>query len=152
MAADPGGLTLNLKRVLGAPRQSVFRALTEPDELVKWWGPSGFTVPGIELDLRVGGGYRIAMQPPEGDLFHLAGEFREVDPPSRLAYTFRWEDPDPDDRETVATLTLNELGESTELALAQGPFATEPRWALHREGWTDSFDKLEELLRRQGVG
>jgi uncharacterized protein YndB with AHSA1/START domain len=125
----------------------VFRALTEPDELAKWWGPTGFTAPSIELDLRVGGGYRIAMQPPEGDLFYLSGEFREVDSPSRLAYTFRWEDPDPDDRETVATLTLRDLGESTELFLAQSPFATEPRRALHRQGWTDSFDKLEELVR-----
>jgi uncharacterized protein YndB with AHSA1/START domain len=147
MAAEPGGLTLNLKRVLGAPRSAVFRTLTEPDELAKWWGPAGFTTPSMELDLRVGGGYRIAMQPPEGDVFYLSGEFREVDPPSRLTYTFRWEDPDPDDRETVATLTLRDLGESTELVLAQGPFATEPRRELHRQGWTDSFDKLEELVR-----
>jgi uncharacterized protein YndB with AHSA1/START domain len=147
MAGEPGGLTLDLKRVLGAPRAAVFRALTDPDELAKWWGPAGFTAPSIELDLRVGGGYRIAMQPPDGDMFYLSGEFRELDPPSRLAYTFRWEDPDPDDRENVATLTLRDLDESTELILAQGPFATEPRRALHRQGWTDSFDKLEELVR-----
>jgi uncharacterized protein YndB with AHSA1/START domain len=147
VAAEPDGLTLNLKRVLGAPPSAVFRALTEPDELAKWWGPAGFAAPSIELDLRVGGSYRIAMQPPAGGVFYLSGEFRDVDPPSRLAYTFRWEDPDPDDRETVATLTLRDLGESTELVLAQGPFATEPRRALHRQGWTDSFDKLEELVR-----
>ena len=65
------------------------------------------------------------MQPPDGDLFHLTGEFREVDPPARLAYTFRWEEPDPDDRETVVTLSFGDLGESTELVLSQGPFATE---------------------------
>jgi uncharacterized protein YndB with AHSA1/START domain len=58
-------------------------------------GSSGLTTPAIELDLRVGGRYRFAMQPPEGDLFHLTGEFREVDPPSRLVYTFVWEAPGP---------------------------------------------------------
>ena len=53
------------------------------------------------------------MQPPDGDVFHLSGVFREVDPPVRLAYTFRWEEPDPDDRETMVTLSLRDLGEST---------------------------------------
>ncbi|MEK6278138.1 MAG: SRPBCC domain-containing protein [Actinomycetota bacterium] len=135
-----------MTRVLPAPRPRVFRAITEPDELAKWWGPEGFTAPSIDLDLRVGGSYRIAMQPPEGDLFHLSGEFREVDPPARLAYTFRWEDPDPDDQETVVTLSLEDRGESTGLALDQGPFLTEGRLALHTEGWTDGLDRLEQLM------
>ena len=85
------------------------------------------------------------MQPPQGDAFCLIGEFREVDPPARLAYTFVWEDPDPDDVETLVALLFHGLGESTEVALTQGPFKTEARRALHREGWTDSFDKLEKL-------
>jgi uncharacterized protein YndB with AHSA1/START domain len=146
VVAEPGGLTLELTTVLPAPRSAVFKALTEPDELAKWWGPKGFTAPSVEVDLRIGGSYRIAMQPPEGDLFYLSGEFREVDPPSRLAYTFRWEDPDPDDQETVATLFLRDLDGSTEVVLAQGPFATEARHTLHRDGWTDCFDRLQELM------
>lgn len=124
----------------------MFRALTEPDELAKWWGPHGFTSPSVEVDLRVGGGYRIEMQPPEGDAFCLSGEFREVDPPARLVYTFRWEDPDPDDQETVVTLSLRDLGESTELVVSQGTFAVERRLALHEEGWTDALDRLQELM------
>ena len=71
--------------------------------------------------------YRIEMQPPEGDAFYLTGEFREVDPPARLAYTFVWEDPDPDDVETVVELSFRDLGESTEVAFTQGPFKTEAR-------------------------
>ena len=142
----PSDLTLHMKRVLRAPRSLVFRALTEPDELAKWWGPRGFTAPSVEVDLRVGGSYRIAMQPPEGDVFYLEGEFREVDPPTRLAYTFRWEDPDPDDRETVVTLSLRDLGDSTELVFAQSTFAVEGRRALHEEGWTDALDRLQELM------
>jgi uncharacterized protein YndB with AHSA1/START domain len=146
MTGEQAGLTLQLRRVLRAPRSRVFRALTEPEELARWWGPQGFAVPSIHLDLRVGGGYRFGMQPPEGDLFYLAGEFRQIDPPHRLSYTFRWEDPDPDDQETVVTLTLDERGDSTELGLVQGPFRTEGRHSLHDQGWSDSLDKLERLL------
>ncbi|MDQ3769641.1 MAG: SRPBCC domain-containing protein [Actinomycetota bacterium] len=145
MTPHPRGLTVHLEGVLPAPAALVFSALTDPPELAKWWGPDGFTTPRLELDLRVGGRYRIAMQPPEGDLFHLQGEFREVDPPRRLAYTFRWEDPDPDDAETIVTLSLRDLGRSTELTLDQGVFATEPRRALHERGWTDAFEKLRDL-------
>ena len=141
------GLRLDMWRVLSAPPSSVFRALSDPRELARWWGPDGFVIPSIESDLRPGGGYRIAMQPPERDLFFLAGEFREVDPPLRLSYTFRWEDPDPEDRETLVTLSLRDIGgRSTELAFHQGDFATERRRALHEEGWTQSFDHLQELM------
>lgn len=120
--------------------------LTEPVELAKWWGPRGFTTPGIELNLRVGGGYRFSMKPPDGDLFHLRGEFLEIDPPSRLVYTIRWEEPTPDDQDTVVTLSLEALGDATEVSLSQGMFATEERLALHQGGWSDSFEKLREAV------
>jgi uncharacterized protein YndB with AHSA1/START domain len=86
------------------------------------------------------------MQPPEGDPFYLTGEFREIDPPIRLDYTFIYEEPDPDDVDTLVSLSLRDLGESTEVAFTQGPFKTDARRALHQEGWTDSFDKLERLV------
>ena len=142
----PDGSVLELTWVLDAPPERVFRALSEPAVLARWWGPAGFTTPEIELDLVPGGGYRLGMQPPDGELFHLAGEFLEIDPPRRLAYTFRWEEPDPDDRETVVTLSLGDVGAATRLSLRQGEFATEARLALHRDGWTDSLVKLRELL------
>ena len=123
-----------------------------PEELAKWWGPRGFTTPAIEIDPRVGGRYRFAMQPPEGDLFHLTGEFREVDPPSRLAYTFVWQPPDPDDRETVVTLSFRDEDGSTEVNFTQGVFATEQRRALHEQGWTESFERLQELLSGALIG
>jgi uncharacterized protein YndB with AHSA1/START domain len=140
------GLLLRLTRVLPAARAQVYGAMSDPQELAKWWGPRGFTVPSVEFDPIVGGSYRIAMQPPEGDRFHLSGEFREVEPPARLAYTFRWEPPDPDDRETVATLSLEERRDETEVRLIQGEFSTEERRDLHEAGWTDCFERLEELL------
>jgi uncharacterized protein YndB with AHSA1/START domain len=146
MTAPPAGRVLELTRVLDAPRERIFTALTDPAELGEWWGPHGFTTPRVELDLAVGGRYRFTMQPPDGEAFHLAGEFREVEPPNRLAYTFRWEPPDPDDCETVVALSLRSTGEWTELTLRQGDFATEARLELHRSGWTDSLDRLGRLL------
>jgi uncharacterized protein YndB with AHSA1/START domain len=142
----PGELTLELEREVSAPREAVWRALSEPNELSKWWGPNGFTTPGVELDLRVGGGYRFTMQPPKAEPFHLSGEFTEVEPPSRLAYTFVWDPPNPNDQKTLATISLQEAGDSTALTLVQGSFATEERLALHRDGWTESLEKLAALF------
>jgi uncharacterized protein YndB with AHSA1/START domain len=130
-------------RELPAAPRVVFRSFSDPGELATWWGPDGFSIPSLDFDPRVGGRYRIEMQPPEGDAFYLTGEFREVDPPARLAFTFAWEDPDPDDVETLVELSFRDLGESTEVVLSQGSFRTEARRELHRNGWTDSFGKLE---------
>jgi uncharacterized protein YndB with AHSA1/START domain len=143
------GVTLRIERILPAPREATYRALTDPEELAKWWGPRGFTTPSVEFDPLVGRSYRIAMQPPDGDLFYLSGEFRQVDPPVRLAYTFRWDPPDPADRETLVTLSLRDRGEGTEVLLTQDGFATEERRALHDEGWSESFARLERLLGEQ---
>ena len=85
------------------------------------------------------------MQPPEGSAFAVTGTFRRVDP-SELAFTFEWEPPDPDDQETLAQLSFGATGDSTEVRLEQGPFKTEARRALHRDGWTDSLDRLAELI------
>ena len=86
------------------------------------------------------------MQPPDGEAFVLSGEFRQVDPPARLVYTFRYEDPDPDDRETIVTLSLRDQLDSTQLIVEQGIFATEGRRALHEQGWTETLDRLQDLL------
>jgi uncharacterized protein YndB with AHSA1/START domain len=86
------------------------------------------------------------MQPPDGALFHLSGEFREVSPPARLVYTFRWEEPDPDDRETLVVLSFRESGENTDLRVDQGDFITQARRALHEQGWTETLDRLREYL------
>jgi uncharacterized protein YndB with AHSA1/START domain len=146
MNEQPRGLVLRLKRMVDAPPERIFDLLTEPAEVAKWWGPHGFTTPEIELDLSVGGGYRYTMQPPDAEAFHLSGEFLEIDPPSRLVFTFRWEEPDPDDRETVVMLSLAAVGDATEVSLSQGAFATDERLALHSNGWADSFEKLGEVI------
>jgi uncharacterized protein YndB with AHSA1/START domain len=146
MVAGSNEFTLEMTRIVPAAQSIVFAALVDPSELVKWFGPKSYTARSPEFDASVGGRYRIEMQPPEGDPFYLIGEFREIDPPVRLTYTFMYEDPDPDDVETLVSLSLRDLGESTEIALTQGPFVAEARRALHQDGWTDSFDKLERLI------
>ena|SRR5215831_8015827 len=146
MGARNGSLVLELTRVMSAPRERIFTAMTERADLAAWWGPHGFSTPELDLDPRVGGGYRFAMRPPEGEPFHLSGAFLNVEPPSRLGYTFRYEEPDPDDRETVVAVSLTQAGEATEVSVTQGVFATEARLALHRDGWTQSLDRLCELV------
>ena len=148
MTAGSAELTVHIERVLPASRSLVFTANTEPRHLARWWGPKGFKAPSVEIDLRVGGSYRIAMQPPDAALFHLSGEFLEIEPPSRLVYTFRWDEPDPDDRETFVTILLEEMGKSTFLTVDQGLFATEERRSLHLQGWTEGLDRLHDLLSK----
>jgi len=81
----------------------------------------------------------------------LTGTFRRVDR-SQLAFTFEWEPADPDDQETLAQLSFRAIDDATEVHLEQGPFKTEARRELHRDGWTHSFDKLAEVIAGQPFG
>lgn len=150
VAEQPSGLELHLEGFVRAPPDLVFKACIDPELLGRWWGPRGFTSPSIESDQRVSGTYRIAMQPPDGELFHLRGEYRAIDPPRRLVYTFEWEEPHPDDQETVVTLSFAEWDGGTRVTLDQRPFATEARRALHEAGWTDGFERLDASLSDGG--
>jgi uncharacterized protein YndB with AHSA1/START domain len=82
---------VRITRIIDAPREEVFRAWTEPDQIRRGWGPGEFSCPEAEVDLRPGGSYRLAMQPTAGDAFIVSGTYREVEPPVRLVYTWRWE-------------------------------------------------------------
>jgi uncharacterized protein YndB with AHSA1/START domain len=146
MDARSSRLVLEMRRAFPAPASVVFAALTDANQLAKWFGPQGYTVSGVSFRARVGDSYRIEVQPPDGDAFLIVGEFRDVLAPSRLTYTFAYEAPDPDDVETVVELSLNDRGASTEVSLKQGRFKTPARRALHQDGWRDSFDKLERLI------
>ena len=149
MVGQSDEFTLAMKREFPAVRAVVFRAFVDPNQLAKWFGPKGFTIPRVEFSPRVGEHYRIEMQPPDGKHFYLIGEFCEVDPANRLAFTFVWEEPNPDDVETQVGLSFRDLGGSTEVDFTQGLFKTEERRALHHDGWSDSFDKLERLISAQ---
>jgi uncharacterized protein YndB with AHSA1/START domain len=142
-------LALEIERVLPAAPAVAFHAFIDPSELAKWWGPEGFTIPSLSFPARVGDSYRIEMQPPTGDPFALTGEFQEVEPPPPRTKNIRLGEPPTRARETLVRLSFGDLDDSTEVSLGQGIFRTEARLALHRDGWTDSFDKLERLLSIQ---
>jgi uncharacterized protein YndB with AHSA1/START domain len=148
MTKRSDGRLLELAVSVDAEPSRVYRMFTEPDELKRWWGPRGFSTPDATLDVRVGGRYRFSMRPPDGEVFHLSGEFLEIEPEHRLVFTFRWEEPHPDDRTTTATVSFVRIGEATEVSLSQGEFATDERLELHRGGWTDSLEKLREAVER----
>ena len=139
-------LRLELERRLVVPQERVFAAFVDAEQLRRWWGPTGFSVSHLVFDAVEGASYRIAMQPPEGDVFHIRGTFRVVDAPSRLSFTFVYEEPDPDDQETLVTVSFEPTDSGTRVILDQGPFKTEARLELHRGGWTDTFERLEEWL------
>jgi uncharacterized protein YndB with AHSA1/START domain len=106
-AEQPVETRLHLVRMLAVPPERVFAAFVDAEQLRRWWGPAGLTVPRRQFDAVEGTDYRIVMQPPDGDPFHIRGTFRAVEAPRRLIYTFIYEEPDPDDQETLVTLTLS---------------------------------------------
>lgn len=138
---------LVLTRVLPFPRERVFRAWTEVEELKKWFGPAGMSIPLAEMDVRVGGSYRIGMKPAQGDdLYVVVGVFQEITPPERIVFTWKWEDSGPDAPDTLVTVELRPKGDGTELVLTHDRFPTVESRRNHEEGWTSSFDCLAEAL------
>src|SRR5437016_3052796 len=78
---------ITITRMFDAPRTAVFQAWTDAGQLAQWWGPKGFTNPVCEIDVRVGGAIRINMRNPDGNIYPMQGEFREIVPPERLVFT-----------------------------------------------------------------
>ena len=138
--------TLRLTRTFAAPRKKVFRAWTEPEALKKWWGPEGYATPLAEVDLRVGGRYRLGMRKlPKGNLFYLVGTYREVRPPEKLVYTWVWEG-QPDLGETLVTVEFRDLGDATEVVLTHELFPNEKVRDDHNTGWSSCLDRLAKAL------
>jgi uncharacterized protein YndB with AHSA1/START domain len=152
MTADPSSDAVRITRIIDAPRDDVFRAWTDPDQLRRWWRPGEFTCPEAEVDLRPGGSYRLAMQPAEGDAFIVGGTYREVQPPQRLVYTWRWETgPAADGSESLVTVEFIDRGPQTELVLTHTEFPASHGPAPYQMGWEGGLEKFEALLRGSGV-
>jgi uncharacterized protein YndB with AHSA1/START domain len=114
----------------------------------RWLGcADGFTIPDeIEVDLRVGGCFRIAMQSPQGDLHVATGTYKEVNPPEKLVFTWTWIEGGMDIGETLVTVELQERVGQTELSLKHENFPSEEARKSHLGGWSGGLDKLEKLL------
>jgi uncharacterized protein YndB with AHSA1/START domain len=136
--------SLRLSRVIEADRETVFKAWTEPEQIKRWCCPEGLTVADSQVDLTVGGRYRLRMKSPEGGVHTAVGVYREIEPPRRLVYTWDWEEGSMG--ETLVTVELNDLGESTEVVLTHELFPTAELKADHETGWTSCLNRLETLF------
>lgn len=139
---------LRIERGFAWTREKVFRAWTSPEAVKQWWGPPGYECPSAEIDLRVGGAYRLAMrQLPNGEPFFTTGVFREVTPPARLVYTWNWRNGGmPDLPETVVTVEFHAEGDSTRVVLVHDGFPSEMARDAHRDGWTGCLECLGATL------
>lgn len=139
-------LKLQVTRTFNAPRHRVFEAWTNPIDLKKWWGMNdSFTTPIAEVDLQVGGRYRLVMKPPDSDdLYIVSGVFKEVTPPERLVYTWTWEG--TGDPESVVTVEFHDRNGSTEVVINHGPFAAPERRDQHAGGWEGCLNQLAKIL------
>ncbi len=144
-ATESGERELLITRIFDAPRSLVFKAWTQPEHMVHWFCPNGFTLPVCEMDFRPGGAYRLCMRGPDGKDYWVKGVYREIVAPERIVWTGTLED---DGNETMMTVTFAEHEGKTKLTVHQTflleSFAT--RGA--RQGWTESLDRLAAYLAK----
>lgn len=141
-------------RVFAAPRSLVFKAWTDPRLVAEWWGPKGFTNPACDIDLRVGGTFRLQMRAPDGVLYPCQATFREVVEPERIVYSGTPEDCHPcgggiPPRATV-TVTFDEHDGQTTLTIRTRLTSVADREAAanagYITGWESCLARLSEFL------
>jgi uncharacterized protein YndB with AHSA1/START domain len=142
-----GDIKLFLQRTIPAPVDRVFNAWTDPESIKGWFAPLDTETPFAEVDLRVGGIYRIGFKEKRVDVIRvISGIYREIHPPHHLVFTWCWED-DHDKRETVVTVELREQSGHTELRLTHVHFLSEDIKNHHTSGWIGCLDSLINSLQ-----
>jgi len=140
---------LILRRNFDADIDTLFRALTEPGQIRRWFGPQAIKVQHAECDLRVGGRWAVGMIAPDGEEHHVSGEYLEIDAPRKVVFTFAWRStPDRVSRVTYA-LAPDGAGRTT-LTLTHERFADAQARDRHAEGWTGSLENLVAWLAAKG--
>lgn len=149
---DPSEFDVTIERTFDAPRDRVWEAWTDPEQVAQWWGPDGFTVPHCEMDVRPGGVFRIDMEAPDGTVYPNEGVFDEITEPARLVLTGgAIEDDDGNYQlEVRQTVTFEDRGDTTQLTLEAKAVTATPNVVEHLEGlepgWRQSFGKLAEYV------
>jgi len=134
---------LEIAREIPAAPERVFRALTDPEELMKWWGAKG-TLTGTHVNLRPGGEYRFEFLSPEGEAAWVKGQYQVVDPPRRLVKTW-FSSKFPDLRNTVE-LNLTPADGGTRLTLVHSGFVDRPEaFNDYEKWWPDVLAYLEKV-------
>jgi uncharacterized protein YndB with AHSA1/START domain len=150
--STPSDREVAITRVVEAPRRLVFDAWTKPEHLPHWMlGPSGWTMPICEIDLRPGGAYRFVWRRTDGTEMQIHGIYKEIAPPERLVFTESWGAQWPD---TINTLMLTEQGNKVTMTLTVLYPSKEARETALQTGMKDgvvvSYDRLAEYLGRIG--
>lgn len=146
-AGQDDSRALLITRMFDAPRELVFRAFTEIEMALKWMGPRDFPMSNLEGELRPGGKWRGCLRAADGRELWQGGEWREIVPPARLAFTFAWEQADGSrGAETLIEIQFDERGGKTLMTFRQGRFDTQENRDGHRSGWNSAFDRLTDYL------
>jgi uncharacterized protein YndB with AHSA1/START domain len=144
MTAEPSDNELRITRSFAAPAALLFRLWTEPAHLVRWMGPHDFDCPHAEVDLRVGGAYRVLIRSGHRGDNWFGGVYRQIEPGRRLVFTFIWDNDGPAAGvETLVTITFAERDGRTVQTFHQAPFSSAERRDSHIGGWTQVFEKLD---------
>ncbi|HEY6552556.1 MAG TPA: SRPBCC domain-containing protein [Vicinamibacteria bacterium] len=151
----PPALSLRATRTFAAPRERVFRAWTTPEAIARWFiePTDGHWTEAPQLDPRPGGQYRFAGE-SGGKPWCIHGTYREVLEPTRLVFTWEWEDhPNPGDSgQTLVTIDFHDRGGQTEVVLAQQGFSHEASRQDHVTGWAECFDAIDRLVTAAEAG
>ncbi len=138
MTDDDLDATLVVRRTIAAPPARLFAAWTTPAHLRAWWGPVGVRCVGAEVDLRVGGGYRIENELPDGRVLVISGTFERIESPTTLVYSWQLAD-EPVSRVTVQFLAI-EAG--TEVIVTHTRVHSRAARDEHELGWNGCLDGL----------
>lgn len=136
---------VHLTRTIRAGRQDVWDAWTRPEHMKKWSCPAPGGAKEVTSDLRVGGSFAIRMV-VDGKAHNAFGTYREIDEPSRLVYTWDWEEEEGAMGETLVTVEFNEVDGGTEVVLRHEGFPVEEARKGHEEGWNACLDNFEGLF------
>jgi uncharacterized protein YndB with AHSA1/START domain len=141
--------SLTLSRSYPVAPEKVWLAWTDPQAIIKWFGPgAGEPVSLAELDVRVGGRFRIVFGGPDGKAHECAGVYKDVVPNRKLVFTWTWPNSTPE-RESLVTITFRATDGGTELLFLHEQLFNEAVRDDHKRGWSSSFDKLERFLRQK---
>lgn len=143
-------LALTIQRDFDAPREAVFAAWTEPEQLTAWLGPHGYRAHSVEGDLRPGGDWRSAIRGDDGADLWSSGTYREIVPAERLVFTFGWEETEGSrEHDSLITITFEDLGnDRSRMTFSQERFESPASRDGHHSGWTEAFDKLLAHVER----
>ena len=146
---EPGTSIVSQVRTFNAPRELVFRAMTDPELLAQWWGPAIYINVIDEYDPRPGGRWRIVQRDSNGGEFPFHGFFHLVDAPNQVVQTFEFEGL-PERHVVMETMTLTEEGGVTTLTQHSSFQSVEDRDGMVASGMeggaVESLDRLEALL------